>query len=337
MDQGDLKLPVPVATTEANNNTKLESNIGGRSKRKSGNIETTRPQSATAIFNYGLDSKCQICDSDDALSKTGITQNNIATAKQDNISNNVINGTNQDKCELNTIESGCDLTANVEETELQVDGNNTESPDDQYDSDDDIYNGNSKEINSSKCSPSRHRTDLNFNGFVTKLPNNKKDLFVFLKKNKTPPALTDSYTSSRSKSTADIPTLDLTQTLPPLDTTITTGFGIKMVATSNCQQIIYRSVPPRPLHYAFTEVLDSKLHSRLRSKTAPVSTNSPEEFIQRFKSRPTTRPKVVEFDGSTVSSKTKKSAIGAAFPTARAKVYIGHSKSPHSLSSEVGQ
>ncbi|KAK7112365.1 uncharacterized protein [Littorina saxatilis] len=70
---------------------------------------------------------------------------------------------------------------------------------------------------------------------------------------------------------------------------------------------IYRSVPPRPLSYTFSDVLQASLEPRTsgrdrrsRSKTAPVSTNAPEEYAERFKSRPSTRPAVIDFNGNGV-------------------------------------
>ncbi|GFS08333.1 hypothetical protein ElyMa_001271400 [Elysia marginata] len=108
-----------------------------------------------------------------------------------------------------------------------------------------------------------------------------------------------------------------------------------MVATSSSQQTIYRSVPPRPLSYGLSEMLDPRslgyMGGRHRSSTAPVSSNTPEEFAHRFKARPTTRPRVIEFDGSSVTPKGRHvihqhPAVSNGFPTARAKIYIGQLK-----------
>ncbi|GFN78528.1 hypothetical protein PoB_000503400 [Plakobranchus ocellatus] len=105
-----------------------------------------------------------------------------------------------------------------------------------------------------------------------------------------------------------------------------------MVATSSSQQTIYRSVPPRPLGYGLSDMLDPRtlgyLGGRHRSSTAPVSGNTPEEFAHRFKARPTTRPRIIDFDGSSVTPKGHyhPSAISNGFPTARAKIYIGQPK-----------
>ncbi|XP_012940402.2 mucin-5AC [Aplysia californica] len=136
--------------------------------------------------------------------------------------------------------------------------------------------------------------------------------------------------TTSTTNTSALPTLNLNLTLPPVRATITQGFGVKMVATSSSQQLIYRSVPPRPLSYTLTDVLEVRgpRGGKLRSKTAPVSTNAPEEYAQRFKSRPTTRPRVIEFDGSAVSSKSQRAMqnTSTGFPTARARIYIGHPK-----------
>ena len=117
--------------------------------------------------------------------------------------------------------------------------------------------------------------------------------------------------------------LNLDLNLPPvLDADKLAGFEGKMVSSSNSQSLmVYRSVPPRPLSYTLTDVLESRA-SKLRSKTAPVSGNTPEEYAQRFKSRPITRPKVIDFDGSVVAEGSHATSQG--FPTARARIYIGH-------------
>ena len=120
----------------------------------------------------------------------------------------------------------------------------------------------------------------------------------------------------------------------------------RMVATSSSQQTIYRSVPPRPLSFGLSDMLDPRslgyMGGRLRSSTAPISSNTPEEFAHRFKARPTTRPRIIEFDGSSVTPKGRHAihqhpAVSNGFPTARAKIYIGQLKarSPSDLT-EVG-
>ncbi|XP_059155174.1 uncharacterized protein LOC131940527 [Physella acuta] len=72
-----------------------------------------------------------------------------------------------------------------------------------------------------------------------------------------------------------------------------------MVSIVSSQQAIYRSVPPCPVAYTLTNELD-RLRDKHRSSTAPVYTNTPENFAHRFRSRPITRPKVIQFDGSSL-------------------------------------
>ncbi|XP_076458194.1 uncharacterized protein LOC143291935 [Babylonia areolata] len=80
-----------------------------------------------------------------------------------------------------------------------------------------------------------------------------------------------------------------------------------MVRTGNAvNNAMYRSVPPRPYSYTFSDILQSSLLQQQqtrtpglkkrtsRSKTAPVSSNTPEEYAERFKSRPTARPAVID-------------------------------------------
>ncbi|RUS89736.1 hypothetical protein EGW08_002554 [Elysia chlorotica] len=108
-----------------------------------------------------------------------------------------------------------------------------------------------------------------------------------------------------------------------------------MVATSSSQQTIYRSVPPRLPSFGLSDMLDPRslgyMGGRLRSSTAPISSNTPEEFAHRFKARPTTRPRIIEFDGSSVTPKGRPAihqhpAVSNGFPTTRAKIYIGQLK-----------
>lgn len=86
------------------------------------------------------------------------------------------------------------------------------------------------------------------------------------------------------------------------------GQTLRMGRAAGSMTTIYRSVPPRPLSYTFSDVLKTSLAEpripgrakRCRSKTAPVSTNAPEEYAERFKARPTTRPAVIDFNGASV-------------------------------------
>lgn len=102
---------------------------------------------------------------------------------------------------------------------------------------------------------------------------------------------------------------------------------------------MYHSVPPRPLSYTFSDVLqDSVSGDRgdgTRSRTAPVSTNAPEEYAERFKSRPTTRPAVIDFNGTTVNLYPK---IGlprpnAGFSPVKSKQGQGHRFQPRTSKS----
>ncbi|XP_046567835.1 uncharacterized protein LOC124276214 [Haliotis rubra] len=110
--------------------------------------------------------------------------------------------------------------------------------------------------------------------------------------------------------------------LPPFrDGIASKGFGTKMVSRTSAQSLIYRSVPPRPLSYTFTDILETyPTQGKSRSKTAPVSTNAPEEYAQRFKSRPTTRPKVVEFDGNAFQLSLKKRGVTGFLPSVKLRV-----------------
>lgn len=70
----------------------------------------------------------------------------------------------------------------------------------------------------------------------------------------------------------------------------------------NTLSVIYHSVPPRPLNYTFSDMLQTSEGSRPRggSRSVVVSSNAPEEYVERFRSRPTTRPAIIDFSGATV-------------------------------------
>ncbi|XP_076447353.1 uncharacterized protein LOC143284525 [Babylonia areolata] len=99
-------------------------------------------------------------------------------------------------------------------------------------------------------------------------------------------------------------------------------------ASSTAVNPMYQSVPPRPLSYTFSDVLHASLETgtqasgggggggstgvarKVRSKTAPVSAgaaanqNAAEEYAERFRARPTTRPAVIDFNGRGVKMYT---------------------------------
>ncbi|KAK6187831.1 hypothetical protein SNE40_005768 [Patella caerulea] len=67
------------------------------------------------------------------------------------------------------------------------------------------------------------------------------------------------------------------------------------------QGMLYRSVPPRPHSYTFPDDVNCLLQSS-RSKTAPSQITPSDEHSQKFNSRQTARPKVIDFDGGNVKN-----------------------------------
>ncbi|ESP01099.1 hypothetical protein LOTGIDRAFT_238372 [Lottia gigantea] len=109
--------------------------------------------------------------------------------------------------------------------------------------------------------------------------------------------------------------------LPPIQETSTSYETpqIKMASRGNTH-MIYRSIPPRPHSYTFTDILDG-LPKSSRSKTAPLHTTVPEEYIQRFCSRATAKPKVIDFDGGNVqNSRVTHVSKNGFFPPLRLKL-----------------
>ena len=130
--------------------------------------------------------------------------------------------------------------------------------------------------------------------------------------------------------------------LPPIqESTGHGGFGgVKM--SKNSQTLIFRSVPPRPFSYTFSDEIhdyNGSKRSKSRSKTAPVSINSPRDYVQRFNSRPVTKPNVVEFDGGTVLMEMNAGARGADgfFPPVKLRLMPYHTKGRTTLEVSMSQ
>ncbi|KAK7500954.1 hypothetical protein BaRGS_00007834 [Batillaria attramentaria] len=124
------------------------------------------------------------------------------------------------------------------------------------------------------------------------------------------------------------------------------GTALSSGGAGTMTSAIYRSVPPRPLSYTFSDVLQASLDPRAtggrktksRSKTAPVSTNAPEEYAERFKARPTTRPAVIDFNGTTVKLHTTRAVRRSypGFPPVKTMHVQSKQAQPKTPANEVG-
>ncbi|KAK3090294.1 hypothetical protein FSP39_010698 [Pinctada imbricata] len=93
------------------------------------------------------------------------------------------------------------------------------------------------------------------------------------------------------------------------------GFSQGMITQINQQSLIYRSVPPKGVNFTFTDMLSPGVNpAKTQGRATVVSSNAPSEFAERFKARPTTKPKVVDFDPGHVNSESKGRRVSGFFP-----------------------
>ena len=116
----------------------------------------------------------------------------------------------------------------------------------------------------------------------------------------------------------------------------TTGPGVNnggMVtqnpSCSNSQSLIYRSIPPNPQNYTLSDMLGAGITppNPVKSKQLGLSGSSSSDFARRFKSRPTTQPKVIDFSAGRISSEKRRRGINGFFPPVKLR---GSAKSHHS-------
>ncbi|KAL3876545.1 hypothetical protein ACJMK2_034386 [Sinanodonta woodiana] len=92
----------------------------------------------------------------------------------------------------------------------------------------------------------------------------------------------------------------------------TGGLGA-ILSRSTGPKIQYRSIPPKPSNFTMSDIITSHLTPTIRGrklKATPVSINSPSEFAQRFRTRPITQPKVIDFDPQNVAMETRRGVHG---------------------------
>lgn len=90
--------------------------------------------------------------------------------------------------------------------------------------------------------------------------------------------------------------------------------GRMITKTGPQQQMIYRSVPPKPSHFTFSDMLAPSPTGQKQGRTTVVSSNTPAEYEERFKSKPLSKPKVVEFDVGRMSNDSKRRKVNGFFP-----------------------
>lgn len=87
------------------------------------------------------------------------------------------------------------------------------------------------------------------------------------------------------------------------------------------QQLIYRSIPPKVQNFTFSDMLDTGITPNLKAKKPKgASFTSSSEFAKRFMSRPTTQPKVIEFNAGTVKADKRRRGINGFFPPVKLRI-----------------
>lgn len=98
--------------------------------------------------------------------------------------------------------------------------------------------------------------------------------------------------------------------------------------SSSSKSLIYRSIPPKPHTFTLSDMIGDSLipQKTAQSKKLGLTGSSSSEFAKRFMSRPTTQPKVVEFNVGRVSAhKLRRRGINGFFPPVKLR---GSAKTP---------
>lgn len=110
----------------------------------------------------------------------------------------------------------------------------------------------------------------------------------------------------------------------------------KMIAKGGTHQhMIYRSVPPKPSNYTFSDMLGPSPTGQKQSRTTVVSSNTPAEYVERFKSKPLSKPKVVEFDVGDMSTDSKRRKVNGFFPPVKLRRSVSTRVTSSEFLSEV--
>lgn len=86
---------------------------------------------------------------------------------------------------------------------------------------------------------------------------------------------------------------------------------------SSSKNLIYRSIPPKPHTFTLSDMLEPNFTQQMgapHNKKLGLTGSSSSEFAKRFMSRPTTQPKVVEFNVSKMGGQKRRRGINGFFP-----------------------
>ncbi|KAH3864435.1 uncharacterized protein LOC127866879 isoform X2 [Dreissena polymorpha] len=83
---------------------------------------------------------------------------------------------------------------------------------------------------------------------------------------------------------------------------------------SSSKSLIYRSIPPKPHTFTLSDMIGESLSQNRVNKKLGLTGSSSSEFAKRFISRPTTQPKVIEFNVGKISAQKRRRGINGFFP-----------------------
>lgn len=86
--------------------------------------------------------------------------------------------------------------------------------------------------------------------------------------------------------------------------------------SSSSKSLIYRSIPPKPHTFTLSDMIGDTLAQQkgTQNKKLGLTGSSSSEFAKRFMSRPTTQPRVVEFNVGRMSAHKRRRGINGFFP-----------------------
>ena len=98
---------------------------------------------------------------------------------------------------------------------------------------------------------------------------------------------------------------------------------------SSSKSLIYRSIPPKPHTFTLSDMIGDTLAQQKsqQSKKLGLTGSSSSDFAKRFMTRPSTQPKVVEFNVGRMGSLRRRRGINGFFPPVKLR---GSAKTPGS-------
>ena len=105
--------------------------------------------------------------------------------------------------------------------------------------------------------------------------------------------------------------------------TVPTSGMVSQNPRDTSKSLIYRSIPPKPHTFTLSDMIEPNFTHQMgapQGKKLGLTGSSSSEFAKRFMTRPSTQPRVVEFNVSKMGSQKKRRGINGFFPPVKLRV-----------------